>query len=248
METLRAHREAVAVTAAMLGPLVLALVLVPFRGSFTEAASALLFVAVIVIAAVTGNRFSGVVASLSSALCFDFFLTLPYQRLAISHRPDIETTVCILLVGLVVTELAARDRHHRETATEESDYVAIISGVAELAAGTAPIEDVVERAAREISELLVLQSCRFESGSTDRVSAQIQPDGSIFHAGIQWPAEQAGIPGPESEIPVQWRGEVLGRFVLIPTTGLTVQRRPLSVAVAIADLVGAAASGQVRTT
>lgn len=121
--------------AAVLGPLVLALVLVPFRGSFTEAASALLFVAVFMMVTVIGNTFSGVVASLSSGLWFDVSLTLPYQRPAIGHRPDIETTVCRLLVGLIVTELAARDRHHREAAADESDYVAIISGVAELAAG-----------------------------------------------------------------------------------------------------------------
>ena len=246
METLKAHREHLTLLAALVGPLALALILVPFRGSFTNAASALLFVAVIVAVAVVGNRFCGVVASLSSALWFDFFLTVPYQRLAISHRPDIETTVCIVVVGIIVTELAASNRRHLRTATEESDYVAIISHEAELAASAAPIDTVISSATSAIANLLELRACRFDSHPSERMVARLQPDGSILHAGLGWPAEQAGIPGPESEIPVQWRGKALGRFILTPTTGRPVAQRPRAVAVAIADVVAAAVSGQTH--
>jgi K+-sensing histidine kinase KdpD len=246
METLKARRGQLVLLAALACPLVLALILVPFRGSFTDAASALLFVAVIVAVAVAGNRFSGVVASLSSALWFDFFLTVPYQRLAISHRPDIETTVCIVVVGIIVTELAASNRRHLQIATEESDYVAIISRVAELAASAAPTDTVVLSASSAIAELLELRACRFDPKPSDRPIARLQPDGSIVHAGLNWPADQAGIPGPESEILVQWRGEVFARFILTPTPGKPVAQRPRAVAVAIADVVGAAVSGRTR--
>ena len=246
MQTLKAHRGQLALLAALVGPLALALILVPFRGSFTNAASALLFVAAIVAVAVVSNRFCGVVATISSALWFDFFLTEPYARLAISRRPDIETTISIVVVGIIVTELAASNRRHLRSATEQSDYVAIISRVAELVASAAPIETIILGASSAIAELLHLRACRFDSESSDRKLARLQPDGSIVHAGLGWPADQAGIPGPEAEILVQWRGEVLGRFILTPTTGRPVAQRPREVAVAIADVVGAAVSGQTR--
>jgi len=246
MEMLKAHRGQLALLTALVGPLALALILVPFRGSFTNAASALLFVAVIVAVAVVSNRFCGVLASLSSALWFDFFLTEPYERLAISHRPDIETTVSIVVVGIIVTELAASNRRHRRSAAEESDYVAIISRVAELAASATSADVVMLSASSAIAELLQLRACRFDPEPSDRKLARLQTDGSIVHAGLGWPADQAGIPGPEAEILVQWRGEVLGRFILTPTAGQPVAQRPRAVAVAIADVVGAAVSGQTR--
>jgi len=246
MEVLKAHRKQLALVIALVGPLVLASALVPFRGSFTDTASALLFIAVIVAIAVMGNRFSGAVATVSSALWFDFFLTVPYERLAISHRPDIETTVCLLVVGLIVTELAARNRHHLHAAVEESDYVALITSVAELAASGAPVETVTLRASSAIAQLLDLSTCRFEVGPSDQTLARLQPNGKVVHAGIEWPADQAGIPGPESQIPVEWHGVALGRFVITPTPGLLVAVRPRVVAAAIAEVVGAAVASQLQ--
>ncbi len=243
METLREHRAGLTVLSAVVAPFALALLLVPFRGSFTNTAAALLFVAVIVAMAVVGNRLSGVVASVSSALWFDFFLTLPYERLAISHRPDIETTTSILVVGLIVTELAARNRHHRDVAVAESDYVAIISGLTELAASGASTSSVIEYASASIIELLGLRACRFETAASNgRVVARVQADGTIVHAGVSWPAEESGIPGPESEILVQWHGEMVGRFMLTPASGRPVALRPRIVAVSVANLVGASLS------
>ena len=81
------HRDVVAFAAALVLPLGVAAILVPFRSSFANTASALVLVAVIVAVAVAGNRFSGLVATVSATLWFDLFLTRPYGRLAISHRP-----------------------------------------------------------------------------------------------------------------------------------------------------------------
>jgi len=246
MKTLRAHRGTLSLMTAVLCPLALALVLIPFRGSFTTSASALLFVAVIVAVAAIGNRFCGALATVSSALWFDFFLTVPYQRLAISHRPDIETTVCLLVVGIIVTELAARNRHHHHAAVEESDYVALINEMAQLASSTAPVDMVTLRASSTIAKLLDLRTCRFEVGTPDPQMARLQANGTIVHAGIVWPTDQAGMPGPESQIPVEWRGVAVGRFVMTPMPGLPVGMRPRVVAATIADVVAAAVSGQVR--
>jgi K+-sensing histidine kinase KdpD len=246
MVFVRQYRTQLAIAAAFLGPLALALLVVPFRATFASTAAALLFVAVIVAVAVTGDRLAGVLASLSSALWFDFFLTEPYQRLAISHRPDIETTVSILLVGVVVTELAARSRHHHESSSQEASYVSMMHDLTELAASSAPESVIVDRASESLVELLSLRSCHFVAGTLDTPLARIRSDGNMVHAGIPWPVQQLGIPGPEAEIEVQWQGQVLGHFVLTPTRGQPVELERRLVAASVVDIVGAALSDRKR--
>jgi K+-sensing histidine kinase KdpD len=84
MDGFRRYRGSITLVAAALLPLGLAGVLVPFRATFVDPASALLFVVVILAIAVVGNRAAGIVASISSTLWFDLFLTRPYERLAIT--------------------------------------------------------------------------------------------------------------------------------------------------------------------
>jgi len=240
------YRKQWTFVASLLAPLALCAALVPARRSFTNTAAALLLVALIVAVAVIGSRLSGVAASLSAAVWFDFFLTRPYERLTISHRPDIETTISLFVVGVVVTELAARSRHHHRVANEQSDYVAVIYDLAEMVAGTAPIDEVIASAMSALITLLHLRACRYESSTSGHRLARIEPDGEVVHIGLRWPVHQSGIPGPEAELLVRWRGQVVGRFVLTPTPGWPVSQERRVVANALADQVGAAAVNRLR--
>jgi K+-sensing histidine kinase KdpD len=96
------NRDRLALIAALLAPLAVAVVLVPFRTSFANAGAALVLVGVVVAVAANGHRFAGILAAASAAVWFDFFLTRPYERFTITHRDDIETTVLLLLVGASV--------------------------------------------------------------------------------------------------------------------------------------------------
>ena len=241
------YRDVLAFVAALVLPLGIVAILVPFRSSFANTASALVLVAVIVAVAVTGNRFSGLVATVSATLWFDLFLTRPYGRLAISHRPDIETAVSLFVVGLIVTELAARNRHHYEAAAEESDYVALIYGLSELVASGAPAQTVIERGRAELIDLLNLRDCRYEPRLSERRVARLDHDGNVIHVGMLWGAHNMGLPSPAVDLVVQTRGQVLGRFVLRPTPGYPVSLHRRVVAVAIADQVGAALRPQLRS-
>jgi K+-sensing histidine kinase KdpD len=247
MNRFQRHKEALALGAAVVLPLGVAIILVPFRSSFANTASALVLVAVIVAVAVTGNRATGLVATVSATLWFDLFLTRPYGRLAISHRPDIETAVSLFVVGVIVTELAARNRHHYEAAAEESDYVALIYGLSELVASGAPAQKVIERARAELIDLLNLRDCRYEPQLSERRLARLDHDGQVIHVGMVWGAHNMGLPGPAVDLLVQARGQVLGRFVLRPTPGYPVSHHRRVVAVAIADQVGAALLPQLRS-
>jgi hypothetical protein len=186
-------------------------------------------------------------ATLSATVWFDFFLTRPYLRLAITHRPDIETAVSLFVVGLVVTELAARNRHHYEWASEESDYVGLIHSLSELSASGAPREAVIQRARTELMDLLHLRACRFESELVERRTNRIKHDGHVMLGGNVWNVDRMGLPGPELELLVQARGRTQGRFVLTPTPGFPVSLERRVVAVAIADQVGAAHRSYLRS-
>jgi K+-sensing histidine kinase KdpD len=247
MDRFRPYRDQLALAAAVVLPLGVAAVLVPVRSDFANTASALILVAVIVAVAALGNRFSGFVATVSATLWFDYFLTQPYERLAITHRPDIETAVCLFVVGITVTELAARNRHHHETATEEADYVSLIYDVSELVASGAPGSEVLERVRSALVDLLHLRACRYEWNPGSRPMMRLEHDGQVLLGGRLWGVDRIGLPGPEIELVVQHRGQALGRFVLTPTPGYEVSLQPRVVAVALADQVGGSLGPRLRS-
>jgi len=106
---LQAHRSLVLLVAATV-PLLACWVLGLFRETIANTNAALGLVLIIVGAAATGMRVAGLVAALSSAVWFDFFLTAPYNQLSIADRADIETNCLLLLVGAAGTELLLSGR------------------------------------------------------------------------------------------------------------------------------------------
>ncbi len=247
MDRFHPYRDQIAFAAALVLPLGVAALLVPFRGEFANTASALILVAAIVAVAAVGNRFSGFVATVGATLWFDVFLTEPYERLAITHRPDVETAICLFLVGIIVTELAARNRHHHASATEEADYVGLIFEVSELVASGAPATDVREQVRSALVDLLHLRACRYEEGLSLRPIMRLEHDGHVLLGGRVWGVEHMGLPGPEIELLVQNRGDTLGRFILTPTPGYEVPLQPRVVAVALVDQVGASLRPRLRS-
>jgi len=194
----------------------------------------------------SGDRVAGYVATVSATLSFDVFLTQPYGRLAITHRPDLETAICLFVVGIAVTEISVRSRHHREAATEEASYVGVLHEVTELVASGATRQEVVAVVCQCLVALLYLRECRFELRASERPRFQIETTGEVLLGGSLWAVHSLGLPGPEIELPVRSRGTVAGRFVLTPTPGLPVARERLVVAVALADQVGATLGPQLR--
>lgn len=230
----------------MVAPLGVTAALVPARSSLAGTAAALILVAVIVAVAILGSRVAGVIASVSSGLWFDFFLTRPYERLAISHRPDLETTVSLFVVGLIVTEIAARGRHHRLVAVEETDYVALIHDLGEMVALGEPAAQVVERASNELIHLLHLRRCVYQPGVPEPNRTTVLSSGEVVHGRLRWGISTVGLPGSEVDLLVHYGGRTLGRFVLGPTPGWPVSRERMIVAVAIAGQVGAALATRAR--
>jgi K+-sensing histidine kinase KdpD len=228
-------------------PIGVAALLIPFRATFASTAAALVLVAVVVGVSAPGDRVSGYLATVSSTLSFDVFLTQPYGRLAISHRPDLETAICLFVVGIAVTELSVRSRHHRETATEEAEHLSVLHSVSELVASGASEEEVARTVRDYLVGLLHLRSCQYTTKPSERPRFHIEDSGNVFLAGRLWAVNAMGLPGPEIELPVKVEGHAMARFVLGPTPGWPVSRERRLVAVALADQVGASLRPHLRS-
>jgi K+-sensing histidine kinase KdpD len=238
----------IAALSGLLLPVAVAALLVPFRTNFALPAAALVLVLVVVAVGSFGNRFAGVLAALSSAAWFDFFLTKPYETFNITQRSDLQTEISLLVVGLAITEIGARSRGHREEASEGADQIALIHDFTEMVAAGEPAQFVISRAAAELTSLLRLRDCRFETQMSDRHPTRIEHSGVVALGGLRWGAHRSGLPGREVELIVDFRGETFGRFVMSPTPGTPVSSDRLLVAAFIADQVGAALAVQAKST
>src|SRR6185295_7216892 len=86
---------------------------------------AMLYLMVVVIAALNWGRGPAILASVLSVLAFDLFFVTPYLTFAVSDTQYLLTFTALLVVGLVMSTLAARAREQaqaaqrRETETAE---------------------------------------------------------------------------------------------------------------------------------
>ncbi len=241
------RRRLVARVGAVVLPLGLAALLVPFRATFAAPAAALLLVAVIVGVATLGERVAGYLATVVATLSFDFFLTQPYERLEITHRADLETAICLFLVGVVVTEITMQSKRFHRVAQEQSAFVGLIHSVSELVTSGASQAEVIGIVCDELVALLHLRACHYEVGEPARARMRIEHNGDVFLGGRVWGAHELGLPGSEVELAVHDRGLVVGRFVLTPTPAWPVSQQRRVVAVALSDQVGAVLRPHLRS-
>lgn len=221
---------------SLAAPLVVCALLHPFRTSVTDANAVLLLVLVVVGVATAGRRTAGVVAALSSAVWFDFFLTEPYLRFTISDRDDVETAVLLTLVGVAVTEIAQWGIRQRSRASGREGYLDGLAAAASMAADS----DVAPRAltefvGRQVAAVLGADSCTFRAGPpTGR--PRLELDGSVTHDGRVIDVDRSGMPiGDVVELPVHTGGQARGTFVISCATRTvwpTLQQRRVAVTLA----------------
>lgn len=221
-------------------PLAVAMAMVALRDSMRSANVALVLVAVVVLVAVPGGREAGATAAVMSALAFDFFFTQPYLHLRIATSADVETTVLLLAVGLVVGHVSAKGRTARTAAEARRGEVRRIYRIAELAARGDEPSDVIMAAQAELTELLHLSECRFEGPPFGSSFERIERSGLVPQHDLRPSAGPLELGTGGFELPVLGRGQLLGRFVLHAPAQTVVSLEQRVVAVAIADQVGAA--------
>src|SRR5262252_6653543 len=158
-------RDRLGLLVALVAPLALAAILVPFRGSFPNTDAALAMLLVVVAVAANGYRLAGYLAALSAAVWFDFFLTRPYERFTITRRADIETTILLLVIGVAVTEIAVWGRRQQSAASRRAGYLDGIHAAAQAVASGGSPSALIDQVVGQLTRVLSLEACRFQYGA-----------------------------------------------------------------------------------
>lgn len=227
--------------AAVLAPLVVCLTLTGFRSSVPAASAVLVLVLCVVAAAATGDRLAGAVAALSSGLWFDFFLTEPFNRLAIDDPDDLQAAVLLVLIGLSVTELAIWGRRQQAQGARRSGYLdGVVAAAATVSRGEAGPDEVVHVVAAHIADVLGADSCRYVAGPVrDPRVALLDHEGVLTQNGHRRDVDRTGLPVDEYvAIEVRRAMRVVGHFeVTAATRVVRPSREQCRVAVLLADQV-----------
>jgi Domain of unknown function (DUF4118) len=181
-------------------------------------------------------------------MSYDFFLTRPYLSLTIDSADDVETTIFLLIVGLLVGEIVVRFRRAQRRAARGASEIARLHRIAELAAGGTSAEELQSAVERELVELLELRDCFFEPPPVGRPLPRLERNGAVTGvSSMRFSGDEFVLP-PEIELPVLGRGRQVGRFVLVssPTAGASLEER--TVAVALSDQLGAVLAGEGSAT
>lgn len=200
--------------AAVALPLAVSGILTIARGELFSTNASLALVVTVLAAALVGGRQGGAIAAVVAALCFDFFFTMPYYSFTITRRADVETTVALLLVGLVAGELVVRARRSDRRAAESEREVAQIRHVAELAAGDGRAGRFVTIVTEEVVAVLGAREARFERPPYRTVLPQLG-HGRITVPGAREADGRPFGPDGELELPVCGAGRELGRLVVV---------------------------------
>jgi hypothetical protein len=230
-------RDRAAIAAALLAALAAAAVLLPFRASWPNVALLLVVVVIVAVAAI-GNRAAGAVAAIGAAVWFDFFFTLPHERFTIRSSADVTTFVLLLVVGVIVSQLAARARRLKAVAITDERYLAQIHQTAALTAKSP--DAVVQHVRQQLIGPLDLRECRFEYGSLLGHPPRLEPDGTVVTGHGRWDAEHAGLPAEDLELRVFGNGQYYRRFMLTPAPGSRPSLQARLVAATLAEQAGRA--------
>jgi K+-sensing histidine kinase KdpD len=235
--------------ASLLAPPAVCALLTPFRDDFDNANAALLLVVVIIGVATFGIRVAGVLAAVSSAVWFDFFLTVPYNSFTINSRDDVELTVLLVVIGAAVTEIAIWGRRQQAKASRHRGYLDGVIMVSHAVAAGGSTDDLIEQVRAELTVVLGIDGVKFVAGDKQTQAPRLNADGSVTRGGYELKVERDGLPtNSEIELAVHHAGETQGRFLL--TAATRIARPDLEqrlVAVALADQVGAALSSHEAT-
>ena len=237
--------DRLAVLAGLAAPLALTVILIPFRGSLPNTDAALALVLVVVAVAAAGYRLAGVLAAVSAAVWFDFFLTVPYERFTITRAADIETTMLLLAVGVAVTEIAVWRRRQQAAAARRAGYLdGINAATRAVAVGTSP-QAVIDEVRGQLTRLLSLSECRFQDGAAGiGHPPRLLRTGQVVRRGRVWDAGREGLPaGTGTELLAEAGGLLQGRFLLTPGSRVQLTLEQRLVAVALADQAAAALAG-----
>jgi K+-sensing histidine kinase KdpD len=127
---------------AFVASLLIGLLVEPFRATIGLENVVILYLLVVVAAAGIGGRAAGMVAALSAALSYDYFLTTPYHTLVIDTLAQVVTVALLVTTGIVVSIGGRVRRRSVAVAEAHAEVIRLLHRVTETAAGGGAIDRV----------------------------------------------------------------------------------------------------------
>jgi hypothetical protein len=233
------NRLVISTALALSVPFGIAVAWVPIRSRLPNVDLALVLVVAVAGIGTLGRRAGVVLGAVSAALWFEFFDTAPFERLGIARNPDIETTLILAIVAVVVGELAVRVTRHRGYEQGELEKLSSMRSAAELVASGEELVAVIGAVAADLIRLLDLTGCTFESTESDPRRPAFSRGGDLVRSSqlLALPPTSEAL---RAELPVIVLGEPMGHFVLEFDAKHPPKQDRILVAMTLADNVGAA--------
>jgi two-component system, OmpR family, sensor histidine kinase KdpD len=156
----------------------------------------------VVVAAAVGGLWSGLVASVLSLLCLNYFFTEPLHTFRVTDSEDIVALVAFLVVAAIVGSLVARALEERARAERGARESQLLSYLATKVLAGERLERVLEDFAASLLGPLHLARCeiraRTASGSYEVVQTR-----------------EGAQPGEERNLPLDVGGEVFGTLAVV---------------------------------
>jgi K+-sensing histidine kinase KdpD len=127
---------------AFVASLLIGLLIEPFRGTIGLENVVILYLLVVVAAAAIGGRAAGMVAALSAALAYDYFLTTPYHTLVIDSLAQVITVLLLVVTGTVASIGGRLRRRSAAVAQAHADAIRLLHRVTETAAAGGAVDRV----------------------------------------------------------------------------------------------------------
>jgi K+-sensing histidine kinase KdpD len=237
-------RRALVLSLSVATPVVVSAVSASLRDRVSTTSAALVLVLCVVVAGTSGQRIAALLAAVSSGISFDYFLTQPYSSLVIADPNDVEVTVLLIVIGVIVTEATMWGLRQESRAARRSGYLDGALRAAENAhSRDMPTSTFVRFTAAQITEVLGVSSSRFVPGPVhDSRLALLHHDGRVTQNDRTLDVERDGLPvEEETALEVRRGSETVGHFVITSASAMAYpaaeQRR---VAVLLADQVAGA--------
>ncbi|HET7801231.1 MAG TPA: DUF4118 domain-containing protein [Humibacillus xanthopallidus] len=228
---------------AALLPVAVGAVLALLRDSMNQSTAAMVLVLSVVAAAATGDRLCGVLAALTAAGSFDFFLTEPYYSLSIHQSDDLELAIVLVVVGLAVTEIALWGRRQESTAQRRDGYIQGLTQLLDLPPDTSEAARA-EAIAAAITRTLGADRSEWVAAHPAALDAVVDADGEVRVGGSRVAVTRSGLPTEAcTAVPVTRGGMPLGHFRVVASTRVArPTQEQLRVAVLLADRMSAVES------
>lgn len=198
----------------------------------------MLYLLVVVVAAVRLGRGPAIVSAVVGVLVFDFFFISPHLTFAVDDAQYLLTFSGLLLVGLVISALTAQARAHAEAARERAQQTAALYALSRDLASAIDLSAVIATLRHHMTamigrDLLVLLSHK-DGLRGDQFSADL-PDSPEDRAAVEWtytrrePSGRGTNRFPAAQLryyPLMTAQRVVGIAGLVPGQPATVMLTP----------------------